>query len=227
MWSIEAKGNLMLAPDLKHRILAAAASEASPTRRQRVARSALLAVSAFAVPLLLFALVGGAQRGPRPLGLVAMTAIGTAAIAAGALFAAVGRGTSMLGRTRGRLLGTALLVPIAFLIWKVAASSGVPHMLDPWPDRPGLRCFALTALFAAWPLVALGWERRSSDPVHPRALGLALGVAAGAAAAVLVDLWCPVAHVPHLLTGHVAPMFLLGGLGALVGTRVLGVRAAR
>jgi hypothetical protein len=118
-----------------------------------------------------------------------------------------------------------VIAPLAFLIWKVAASSGVPHMMDPWPTRPGLRCFAVTALFAAWPLVALGWERWGSDPVHPRALGLALGVAVGAAAAVLVDLWCPVGHVPHLLTGHVAPMLLLGGLGALVGARVLGVRA--
>jgi hypothetical protein len=217
----------MLTPDLKHRILAAAASEASPTRRQRVVGSAIRAFSALAVPLLLFTLVGGVRLEARPLGLVAMTALGTSTIAAWALFEAFGRGTSMLGRTRGRLLATAAVVPVAFLIWKVAASSGVPHMMDPWPARPGLRCFAVTTLFAAWPLVALGWERWGSDPVHPRALGLALGVGAGAAAAVLVDLWCPVGHVPHLLTGHVAPMLLLAGLGALVGARVLGVRAGR
>jgi hypothetical protein len=55
-------------------------------------------------------------------------------------------------------------------------------------------------------------------------LGVALGVATGAAAAALVDLWCPVGHVPHLLIGHVAPILLLGGLGALVGARTLGVR---
>ncbi len=215
----------MLTPDLKHRILAAAASEASPTRRQRVVGSAIRAVSALAVPLLLFALVGGPRTGPRPLGLVATTALGTSAIAAWALFEAFGRGPSMLGRTRGRLFAIAVIAPVAFLIWKVAASSYVPHMMDPWPTRPGLRCFAVTTLFAAWPLVALGWERWGSDPVHPRAMGLALGVAAGAAAALPVDLWCPVGHVPHLLTGHVAPMLLLGGLGALLGARVLGVRA--
>jgi hypothetical protein len=217
----------MLTPDLKHRILAAAASETSATRRQRVVASAIRAVTALAVPLLLFAGVGGVRLEARPLGLVSMTALGTSAVAAWALFAAFGRGPSMLGRTRGRLLGTALIAPAAFLIWKVAASSGVPHMMDPWPDRPGLRCFAVTTLFAAWPLVALGWERWGSDPVHPRVLGLALGVATGAAAAVLVDLWCPVGHVPHLLTGHVAPMLVLGGLGALLGARVLGVRAER
>jgi hypothetical protein len=215
----------MPTPDLKHRILAAAASEASPTRRQRVVGTALRTVSALAVPLLLFALVGGAGLGPRPLELVAITVLGTSVIAAWALFEGFGRGPSMLGRSRGRLLATAVIVPVAFLFWKVAASSSVPHMMDPWPDRPGLRCFGVTALFAAWPLVAFTWERWGSDPVHPRALGLALGVAAGAAAAVLVDLWCPVGHVPHLLIGHVAPMLLLGGLGALMGNRVLGVRA--
>ena len=217
----------MLTPDLKHRILAAAASEASPTRRQRIVGSAIRTASALALPLLLFTLVGGARLGPRPLGLVAMTALGTSTIAAWALFGAFGRGPSMLGRTRGRLLGTAVIAPVAFLIWKVVASSGVPHMMDPWPARPGLRCFAVTTLFAAWPLVALAWERWGGDPVHPRALGLSLGVGTGAAAAVLVDLWCPVGHVPHLLTGHVAPMLLLGGLGALVGARLLGVRAGR
>jgi hypothetical protein len=70
-------------------------------------RSAILAASGLAVPLLLFTLVGGAQVGPRPLGLVAMTTLGTLAIAACALFAAFGRGRSMLGRTSGWLLVTA------------------------------------------------------------------------------------------------------------------------
>jgi hypothetical protein len=217
----------MLAPDLKRRVLAAATSEPSPTRRQRRLTSAVRMASALAVPLLLLVLVGGPHVGPRPLGLVATTALGTSGIAASALLVAVGRGSSMLGRSRRRLLVTAALAPVAFLLWKVAASSGVPHMMDPWPTRPGLRCFALTALFALWPVAALVWERRGSDPVHPRALGVALGVAAGTAAAALVDLWCPVGHVPHLLTGHLAPIVLLGGLGALVGARALGVRPRR
>jgi hypothetical protein len=217
----------MLAPDLKSRILAATTSESSPTRRQRLIRSAIRMATALAVPLLLFLLVGGPRVAPRPLGLVAMTALGTAGIAAAALFVAVGRGSSMLGRSRGRLLGTAAIVPVAFLLWKVAASWGVPHMMDPWPGRPGLRCFTLTVLFAAWPVAVLVWERWGSDPVHPRTLGVALGVAAGAAAAILVDLWCPVGHVPHVLMGHVAPILLLGGLGALVGARALGVRPRR
>jgi hypothetical protein len=214
----------MLAPDLKRRILAATISEPSPTRRQRLIGSAIRMASALAVPLLLFVLVGGPRVGPRPLWLVAMTALGTSAIAAWALFEAVGRGSSMLGRSRGRLMAAAAIAPVAFLLWKVGASWDVPHMMDPWPSRPGLRCFALTALFAAWPVTALVWERRGSDPIHPRTLGMALGVASGAAAAALVDLWCPVGHIPHLLTGHLAPILLLGGLGALMGARALGIQ---
>jgi hypothetical protein len=171
--------------------------------------------------------VGGARIAPRPFSLAATTALGTAAIAACALYAAVGRGPGMLGRSRGWLLRTAAMVPVAFLLWKFGASAAVPHMMDAWPARPGVRCLGLTALFAAWPLVALAWARAGSDPVHPRALGLAFGVAVAAAAAVLVDLWCPIGHVGHLLGGHVAPMLVLGGLGALFGARALGVRAQR
>jgi hypothetical protein len=201
----------MLEADLKRRILAATAAEPSPTSRQRVRRSAIRMASALAVPLLVFVLVGGPRFAPRPLGLVVMTALGAAGIAASALFVAVGRGSSMLGRSRGWLLGTAAIAPVAFLLWKVAASWGVPHMMDPWPSRPGLRCFSLTTLFAAWPIAALVWERWGSDPVHPRTLGVALGVATGAAAAALVDLWCPVGHVPHLLTDADPPARRAGG----------------
>jgi hypothetical protein len=217
----------MVAPDLKQRILTATLSEPSLTRRQRLIRSGIRMASAVVVPLLVFAQVGGLRLGPRPLALVATTALGASGVAALALFAGVGRGSSMLGRSRGWLLTCAAIVPVAFLLWKVSASWGVPHMMNPWPSRPGLRCFALTTLLAAWPMAALVWERWGSDPVHPRTLGVTLGVAAGAAAAVLVDLWCPVGHVPHLLTGHVAPILLFGGLGSLVGARALGIRPRR
>jgi len=40
---------------------------------------------------------------------------------------------------------------------------------------------------------------------------------------VFVDLWCPVAYAPHLLLGHIAPMLILAGVGAVVGRRVLGI----
>src|SRR4030095_323854 len=59
-------GSLMLAPDLKRRVLAATASEPSLTRRQRLIRSTVRMASALAVPLLLFLLVGGPRVGAPP-----------------------------------------------------------------------------------------------------------------------------------------------------------------
>jgi hypothetical protein len=47
----------------------------------------------------------------------------------------------------------------------------------------------------------------------------------GAVVWVLVDLWCPVAYVPHLLLGHVLPLVLTALVGTLLGGRYLAVRA--
>jgi hypothetical protein len=49
-------------------------------------------------------------------------------------------------------------------------------------------------------------------------------VATGTCAAVLVDLWCPVAHPGHLLLGHVLPIAILGIVGVWVGDRILSIR---
>jgi hypothetical protein len=51
-----------------------------------------------------------------------------------------------------------------------------------------------------------------------------MGFAAGAYAWFVVDLWCPVAYVPHLLIGHLLPLFLLAGAGALLGKALLPPR---
>jgi len=49
------------------------------------------------------------------------------------------------------------------------------------------------------------------------------GAGAGLGSALLIDLWCPVSYVPHLLIGHVLPIAVLASVGAAVGGRVLGV----
>jgi hypothetical protein len=38
-----------------------------------------------------------------------------------------------------------------------------------------------------------------------------------------VDLWCPVAYVPHLVLGHLLPLFVLAGAGALLGQALLSL----
>jgi hypothetical protein len=73
----------------------------------------------------------------------------------------------------------------------------------------------------------LAWRR--VDPVTPRMTGAAFGAGAGLGSALLVDLWCPVFYVPHLLLGHVLPIAVLAAAGAALGVGVLGAdwRAAR
>ncbi len=60
-----------------------------------------------------------------------------------------------------------------------------------------------------------------SEAFHPDAAGAAIGSAAGLAAMLLVDLWCPVAFLPHLLLGHLAPIAVIVFLGMRLGSRLL------
>ncbi len=215
---------MSLSPDLRQRVLEAARREPVASRRQVRTRQLIMWALAVAITLALFFLVGGPRPGPRPTALVVATAMGAFAVAAVALWSAIG-GHGMLGRARSWLLAVAIAAPLAFLLWKVSWSGHYDHMADAWATRPGFKCLGLTFLFALLPLGALVFMRRGSDPTHPRTLGLALGVASGTMAAALVDLWCPVGHLSHLLLGHVLPTALLGLLGGWIGQRVLGVRA--
>jgi hypothetical protein len=70
-------------------------------------------------------------------------------------------------------------------------------------------------------LVALVVIRRRSDPVHPGIAGAVLGVTAGIAAGTLVDLWCPIAYLPHVLLGHILPLLVVAVVGAWAGRRLL------
>jgi hypothetical protein len=115
---------------------------------------------------------------------------------------------------------------LIFLIWKLAWSSRYAGMMAPWPTRPGYRCLLLILFLAMSPLLAIVFLRRHGDPINPSAHGAALGVAFGMCAAVLGDLWCPVAHVPHLLVGHILPVVLLGIAGAWPLSSVLAMPAS-
>lgn len=213
--------------DLKARIMEAARKQPAPTRREVAGRVTLTLVTAIVVPILAFLALGAIRPGPRPWSLIILTASGTFGIALAAAWTAFGRGGQMVGRARARLLAMTVAAPLTFVVWKLVWSGRYDHMTDAWPDRPGLRCFAFTILLAAWPFLALASIRRGSDPTHPRVLGAALGVATGTGAAVLVDLWCPVAHPGHLFLGHVLPIAILGVLGVWVGDRILSLRGRK
>lgn len=212
-------------PDqLRSRILELARQEPSPTREALRLRRVLAAVVLIAVPVLGFLAWGGVRGAPRPTSLMLDTAIGASAIAAIASWFAFARGGSVLGRTRLVLIGVALATPLLLLLWKCGVSACYPGMMAEWVERPGLKCLRLSCLLSIVPLLGAIWVLRRSDPVHPRALGMAIGAAVGGSTWVLVDLWCPVAYLPHLLLGHVLPVSLAIAVGALFGGRVLAPR---
>jgi hypothetical protein len=91
-------------------------------------------------------------------------------------------------------------------------------------DRGGVACLCLTLAAAAFPLSALLEIRRGSDPVHPATAGAALGATCGAAAGIMVELWCSVSAPWHVLVGHVAPIVVLALLGGALGRGVLAMK---
>ncbi len=199
--------------DLRARVLQAAANERAPTRNQVRVRNTLLVISGFIVPVVVFFAWGGVRPTGRPNELMIETAGGAIAIAATVAVIALDRGRSMLGRAGVWLMAAAVVTPILLFFWKFGISSLHDGMTVEWPERKGFRCLRLSCLMAAWPLVAFVMTRRGSDPTHPRLTGAAIGAAVGACVWVFVDMWCPVAYVPHLLIGHVLPF---------VGTTLLG-----
>jgi hypothetical protein len=141
--------------ELRARVLAAAAAEPSPTRaalRRRILLMSLVAAASGIGAFILFAALmseghllrlGGEiaphQRLERPVGLVVTTASGALGIAAMAVWLALRRGRSMLGRSRRWLLGGAVLIPINLLAWKVGGSLAFGAAMVAWPERPGER----------------------------------------------------------------------------------------
>jgi len=217
---------MMPSADLRSRVLAAASREPAPVRAQLRRRHAILLGSALVVPTLWFLAFGGLRQAGRPSELVVETAAVAALIAIVAAMAGLSRGRSMLGRPGSLLFAAALLTPALLFAGKVLVSSRYPSFMMEQPHRPGLRCLGLSCLMAAWPLVAFVLIRRGSDPTNPHLTGAAMGAAAGAGVWVLVDLWCPVAYVPHLLLGHVLPVMLTTAVGTLLGHRLIALRRA-
>src|SRR5689334_17538982 len=103
--------------ELKANILAAARREPSATRRDAVRQSALILAGAIAADAALFFLCGGVHAGLRPTRFVLITQGGSGLIALLAVWAAFGRGRSMLGRPRGWLLGIAIATPLVLWSW--------------------------------------------------------------------------------------------------------------
>jgi len=211
-----------LAPELRRRVLAAVQAEPSPTQAAVRQRGWLTLGIGAAVAVAVFAHFGGIRVYERPGLLVACTCFGWSVAGSVAAALGVSRGRSTLGRSTVSLLTLVFLTPVALLVWKVGVTIPFgPEMMVQWPTRPGFRCLGLSLAMAAPLLVALVVMRRRSDPVHPGVSGAALGITAGVAAGALVDLWCPIAYVPHVLLGHILPLVVVSTFGAWAGRRLL------
>jgi hypothetical protein len=214
-------------PALRARMLAAAAEPEHPKRSQVQVRNLVLVPVMIAVPLLTFVALGAARPSPRPSALVLTTATGSLLLALLVAARVFYRGRSMLAPARVWLLAAVIATPALLLLWKVGVTLPYDDMMLEWQTRPGLRCLSLSCLLSAVPLLGALLLRRHSEPTHARLVGAALGASVGAFTWVLVDLWCPVGHVPHLLLGHVLPLLLAIALGFSLGKPLLDVAAAR
>ena len=209
-------------PDLKRRVLTAVQAQPAPARRGVRRRWWLTLGISIATVLAIFAHFGGIRTYDRPTALVLWTCLGWSVAASAAAALVVARGGSMVGRSTRSLLGVIVVTPFALLAWKVAVTLPFgPEMMAAWPGRPGFRCLGLSLVMSAPLFVALVVIRWRSDPVHPAVAGAALGITAGVAAGTLVDLWCPVAYVPHVLLGHILPLAIVATFGAWAGRRLL------
>jgi hypothetical protein len=212
---------------VRAQVLALAADPARPKRSQVRARNRLIVLVMIAVPLLAFAALGAIRPSPRPSALVLTTASGSLLVAVLVAARVFHRGRSMLAPASGWLLAAVIATPALLLFWKVGVTFPYDGMMLEWRTRPGMRCLSLSCLLTAVPLLGALALRRGSEPTHARLVGAALGASVGAFTWVLVDLWCPVGHVPHLLLGHLLPLLLAIALGFTLGQPLLGVAAAR
>lgn len=208
---------------IRARVLKQARDTPSPTRAQHRKQVRAVVWAAIVVVLLLFLASGGVRSAPRPDRLVFTTSVGSGFIALIAGGIALSQARSMLGRAASRLLAVALVTPALLFAWKVLASSRTPNMMLEWSARPGFRCLGLSIVLGLAPLVGVMWIRRGCELTHPCLAGAGIGATVGAGVWVLVDLWCPVGYVPHLLLGHVLPLVLVIGASALVGGRTLAL----
>lgn len=210
---------------LEARIAKAVHESPGLPRRAFVRQIVALSVGSWLIAICVFLYAGGLRPTMRPLSLILGSATGIGAIASVAAWAALSRGRSTLGRARQWLIPIVIGSPAFILAWKIFWSAQYQGALDRWPTRPGFRCLGLSIAIGLCPLVAFAIARRRSDFRRPMLTGFSAGLAIGALTALLTDLWCPVAYVPHLLLGHLLPIALLGALGAWLGRVAIGFSA--
>jgi hypothetical protein len=214
----------MTRANLKSRVLDATRREPSPTRESTTIRSRRAAQAGMIVMLLVFLAIGGAHLSVRPQALIVGTAVGWAGLALASTWLAIGRGGSMLGRSRPWLLAGAGLTPLLLTALWFAVAMPMRETSGPHGLVGDAKCFIASLALSIGPLVAFLVARREGDPVNPGLTGAALGAAAGAWGALLIDLHCETIDPSHVVLAHVLPVAALAVIGALAAKRVLAIR---
>ena len=209
---------------LKARVLAAVAAAPSPTRIEGRRLATILLTLSVIVALALFQGIGGLEHSEgRPLKVTLAISVGWGFFCAVLSWFVLARGRSTLGRGPRAVMIAALVTPLVLIVWT--------HVFYGTYEEPfarvGWRCLAYNLLMATPPLGALVVLRRGVEPRAPWALGAAIGAVCGGWAGLLVDLWCPLTNLPHILFGHVLPLGLLIAAGTFLGRQMLGPRATR
>jgi hypothetical protein len=211
--------------DLRARVLARAEAEPVAPRAAATWTRVLAVGAALGVSYGLLMSIGGpGAYGRSQAYTVVLTALWGLVGVLGA-WAGVARGRSMLGRPASWRLAVFVLTPVALVATALLAGALWPPPYKAADLDKHLVCVEWSMLMAVAPLVAFAWLRRGSDPVAPRLTGAAIGTAAGAIGAVGIELRCSHATVDHVLLGHVLPVLILAGLGALIAGRVVAVTA--
>jgi hypothetical protein len=211
--------------ELKRRVLAAARDQPAPTRSIKALQWGLLVVAAGSLIAYAFRALGGVHwAAARPTPFLIAVAAGWGLVAVVVSFIALGRGRSMLGRSRNLLLGFVIAAPPALLGWSLLWNALYPVTLTPCVGRPGLVCLDLAVVIGVLPVLFLVLGRKNTDPVHPAMTGAALGAAVGTWSALTIDLTCECTNPSHVALGHVLPVVLLIVFGAWLGKRLIAIR---
>ncbi len=207
---------------LKARLLQELAHRSSPTARH-VAAQRRLALLGTGLWLVLGTAAIGIRLGPRSFDsvLVELTVwLLAASLATGLILRS---GGSALGYPRPWLLATALAIP-PFLIAGLLLLDPFRLFCAPVSPKAHLGCLLTGLGLALGPLLGLLAARWRAVPTRPGYTGACIGAAAGSWAGLAMSLHCSVSEPLHLLVAHIAPVALLGLVGAIAGAAGLAPR---
>lgn len=210
-----------MSDDLRARLRASMAQTPRPTRAEGKRRVLIVHTIAVVVMLAIFQGAGGAAHGAgRPIHMTFLVVASVTAVAVVASYLSTPPRDSMLARPWWVRLALALLAPVVVTI---AMTMWHAFYVEPY-SRFGWRCMALTVGMGLVLSAAMFSARRNRELHSPALTGSALGVTAGVWATLLVDVWCPLTNLEHVLVGHAAPIAILAVLGLIGGIWLLPIK---